>query len=115
ARLAYAGQSPSRVLRMVDAGPLALSFTETAHIPRLIRIMDKYSNHPMDLADACLVVMAEETRDVMIYTLDREDFSIYRRHGREVVSFISPALEHVAKHGVAQLRLKPRTLRRHNA
>lgn len=36
-------------------------------------------------------LMAEETRDVMIYTLDSEDFSIYRRHGREVVPFISPA------------------------
>src|SRR5436305_164368 len=78
ARMAYAGQKQSRVLRMVDAGALALDFTEAPHISRLIRLMDKYANRPMDLADACLVVMAEETRDVMIYTLDREDFSIYR-------------------------------------
>lgn len=90
ARLAYAGQKQSRVLEMVAAGALTLDFTEAAHISCLIRLMDKYANRPMDLADACLVVMAEETRDVMIYTLDREDFSIYRRHGREVVPFTSP-------------------------
>jgi predicted nucleic acid-binding protein len=90
ARLAYAGEKQSRVLRMVDAGALALDFSEAAHVPRLIRLMDKYANRPMDLADACLVVMAEETRDVMIYTLDRNDFSVYRRHGREVVPFTSP-------------------------
>ncbi len=91
ARLAYAGQRQSRVLGMVDAGALALDFKEAAHMSRLIRLMDKYANRPMDLADACLIVMAEEARDVMIYTLDREDFSIYRRHGREVVPFTSPA------------------------
>jgi predicted nucleic acid-binding protein len=92
ARMACAGQRQSRVLRMVDAGALALDFTEAPHIPRLIRLMDKYANLPMDLADACLVAMAEERRDVMICTLDREDFSIYRRNGREVVPFTSPAL-----------------------
>jgi uncharacterized protein len=92
ARMAYAGQRQSRVLRMLDAGALALDFTEAAHLSRLIRLMDKYANRPMDLADACLVVMAEQTRDVMIYTLDNEDFSVYRRHGRDVVPFTSPRL-----------------------
>jgi predicted nucleic acid-binding protein len=92
ARIAYAKQKQSRVLRMIDSGALALDFAETPHISRLIRLMDKYANRPMDLADACLVVMAEEMHDVMIYTLDTEDFSIYRRHGREIVPFTSPAL-----------------------
>ncbi len=91
ARLAYAGQKQSRVLRMVETGALGLDFREAEHIPRLIRLMDKYANRPMDFADACLVVMAEQTRDVVIYTLDKDDFSIYRRHGREIVPFASPA------------------------
>lgn len=90
ARLAYAGQRQSRVLRMLDTGALLLDFSEAPHISRLIRLMDKYADRPMDLADACLVVMAEEARDVMIYTLDTEDFSIYRRHGREIVPFTGP-------------------------
>jgi len=92
ARMAYAEQKQARVLRLVDAGALALDFTEAPHISRLIRLMDKYANRPMDFADACLVVMSEEARDVMIYTLDSEDFSIYRRHGREIVPFTSPGL-----------------------
>ena len=90
ARMAYAGLKQSRVLRLVDSGALALDFAEKPHISRLIRLMDKYANRPMDLADACLVVMAEETQDVMIYTLDAQDFSIYRRHGRDLLPFTSP-------------------------
>ena len=55
ARLAYAGQKQSHVLRMAVSGALALDFSEAAHISRLVRLMDKYANHPMDFADACLV------------------------------------------------------------
>ena len=50
----------------------------------------KYSDLPMDLADACLVAMAEATRDCVVVTLDREDFSIYRKNGRELIPAITP-------------------------
>ena len=39
--------------------------------------MKKYSRVPMDLADACLVHMADELGSGRILTLD-SDFSIYR-------------------------------------
>ena len=39
--------------------------------------MKKYSNVPMSLADACLVIMAEKLQTGRILTLDR-DFEIYR-------------------------------------
>ena len=39
----------------------------------------------MDLADACLVRMTELTRRCKIWTVDRADFSAYRRHGRQIV------------------------------
>jgi len=44
----------------------------------------------MDLADACLVAMSERVSDCLVVTLDRSDFSVYRRHERQVVPFISP-------------------------
>jgi predicted nucleic acid-binding protein len=52
-------------------------------------LMRRYADLPMDLADACLVRMAEQRRDVRVFTLDR-DFKIYRRHGRQVIPLIFP-------------------------
>jgi predicted nucleic acid-binding protein len=48
---------------------------------RIANLMERYSDRPMDLADATLVALAEERNSRRIFTLDR-DFSIYRLHGR---------------------------------
>lgn len=40
--------------------------------------MQQYANLPMDLADASLVVLAEELKENRILTTDIRDFSIYR-------------------------------------
>jgi hypothetical protein len=46
--------------------------------PRIGELMKKYSDNPMDLADASLVALAEQHRIKKIFTLDRRDFSRYR-------------------------------------
>lgn len=46
-------------------------------------LMNKYSNIPMDFADATLVVLAEETGISEVFTLDRRGFSAYRIKGRK--------------------------------
>jgi len=49
--------------------------------------MEEYADHPMDLADASLVVLAEQERLKRIFTLDRRDFLSYRvRHGHRRVA-----------------------------
>jgi predicted nucleic acid-binding protein len=45
--------------------------------PQIVKLLKKYSNVPMDFADACLVDMATEFQTGRILTLDR-DFKIYR-------------------------------------
>ncbi|HYU32551.1 MAG TPA: PIN domain-containing protein [Thermoanaerobaculia bacterium] len=45
---------------------------------RALDLMDRYADHPMDLADASLVVAAEALEARRIFTLDRDDFSTYR-------------------------------------
>lgn len=45
---------------------------------------------PMDLADACLVRMAEQHEDSRVLTLD-SDFHIYRKHDRETIDVIMPS------------------------
>ena len=51
-------------------------------IPRLIELTDKYSDIPMDFADATLVITAEKSGIREILSLD-SDFDIYRLPGRE--------------------------------
>ena len=44
------------------------------HGPRIVQLMKKYSELPMDLADASLVVLAEALGHGRIFSTDRRDF-----------------------------------------
>lgn len=68
---------------------LRLAFDTAANIGRILALMEKYRDLPMDFADACLVAMSEEEKDSLVVTLDK-DFSIYRRYGRQVISVLTP-------------------------
>ena len=46
-------------------------------------LMEKYHDRPMDLADASLVVLAENRGLPDIFTLDHADFRTYRLHRRQ--------------------------------
>jgi uncharacterized protein len=90
ARLAYYGDRQSLVVDMVIAGVLSVDFSACPAAERISRLMKKYGDQPMDLADACLVVMTEQVADSLIVTLDERDFAIYRRHERQVIPYVSP-------------------------
>lgn len=54
-------------------------FTMTAaHLPRLTALMQQYRDLPMDLADASLVLLAEELGEGRIVSTDERDFHAYR-------------------------------------
>ena len=53
-------------------------------IPRLMELTEKYSDVPMDFADATLVIAAEKSGLREIISLD-SDFDIYRLPGREQI------------------------------
>jgi predicted nucleic acid-binding protein len=89
ARLEFGGFDQHRVIRLVTGGILTLEFSAQANIARILRLMEKYADRPMDFADACLVVMTEESSDPVLFTLDN-DFKFYRRHGRDAIPFVSP-------------------------
>ena len=54
-----------------------------ASLTRASALMKKYSDTPMDLADATLVVLAEETGILEVLTLDVRGFSVYRTKNRK--------------------------------
>lgn len=45
---------------------------------RIYALMKKYSDLPMDLADASLVILAEELGEDRIFSTDERDFKTYR-------------------------------------
>jgi predicted nucleic acid-binding protein len=77
--------SPIGVLGLLARGDLVLdpAFSFDAERPRLLELCHKYADRSIDLTDACLIRMAELTARCRIWTVDRDDFSAYRRHGRQ--------------------------------
>ena len=67
---------------MLARGVLQLQPLDLTDVPRMRELMSKYADRPMDLADAALVRVAEREGIRKIFTVDREDFSVYRLHGR---------------------------------
>ena len=65
------------VLRNVEQGVFRLPFRLDASAGAVRRLLRRYRNVPMDLADGCLVVMADELDTGDILTLD-SDFKVYR-------------------------------------
>ena len=59
-------------------GGLSVWGFDQAGLARAFELMDVYSDHPMDLADASLVVAAEAVGARKIFTVDRRDFEVYR-------------------------------------
>ncbi|WP_421654382.1 hypothetical protein [Leptothermofonsia sp. ETS-13] len=54
---------------------------------RLLELMEKYHDQPMDFADATLILMAEKTGNRQILTLD-SDFLFYRIGNQETFDVI---------------------------
>jgi hypothetical protein len=53
------------------------------HWPRIETLMTKYKDLPMDLADASVVLLAEDLGTGRILTTDRRDFGAYRWKSRK--------------------------------
>lgn len=77
------------ILGLVAQGIVTSDFRVMTEVKALRRLMERFANVPMSLADACLVRMTEVEAGSVVVTLDR-DFTIYRRNRRQAVPTISP-------------------------
>jgi len=76
------------LFQLLERGALRLEFDMSAHWPRVRTLMVRYDR--MDLADASIVVMTELHTRCQVLTVDRKDFSVYRRNERQVIDFVAP-------------------------
>ena len=67
-----------RFLRWVDAGGAELIEVPPEELAEVIRMMEKYLDRPMDLADGSLVWLAGRSGVREILTVDKGDFAIFR-------------------------------------
>ena len=77
------------VLQLMRRGLLTTPLRFEDEIDRISRLVTKYADVPMSLADGCLVRMAELNLGKVVMTLDA-DFRVYRMHGRQVIPTIMP-------------------------
>jgi predicted nucleic acid-binding protein len=79
----------SALAGLLRRGAVQIGFDLAVEMQAVFSLMDKFSNVPMSLADACLVRMTETLADPVVLTAD-SDFCIYRRHSRQVVPCVMP-------------------------
>jgi predicted nucleic acid-binding protein len=79
------------LLGLLENGALRLAFDIQDHVAALRALLRKHADQPMSLADACIVRMAELHEQHRVFTLD-SDFLVYRRHSRESLDLIHPAI-----------------------
>jgi predicted nucleic acid-binding protein len=88
---AYMSGSPQKIMQLILRGDLQVRFVAEAEAERLLELLQKYQDRKMDFADACLVRMTEIEQDAMVFTIDRSDFTVYRKSGNKPVPCVFPA------------------------
>jgi len=76
--LGPASRQSDRLRDFIERRGLSLWFFDDASFSRACELMETYADHPMDLADASLVVAAESLGTRKVFTVDRHDFETYR-------------------------------------
>jgi predicted nucleic acid-binding protein len=82
------GVTVDPLFQLLEREALRLEFDMSAHWPRLRTLMARYKQ--MDLADAAVVAMTELRTRCQVLTVDRKDFSVYRRNDRQAIDFVAP-------------------------
>ncbi|HLH50343.1 MAG TPA: PIN domain-containing protein [Roseiarcus sp.] len=87
--LARFPKAQDTVLALIENGALRVAFRADEHVGDLRKLMRKYRDTPMSLADACIVRMSEIHARHAILTLD-SDFLVYRKRDGAPLPLIYP-------------------------
>ena len=77
------------LLELLASEAVVTEFALRDELAAVRRLVLRYRDRPMSLADACLVRLAELFDDAAVMTVDR-DFAIYRKHSRQAIPLLSP-------------------------
>lgn len=71
-------RAAAMLINILENGLLELFQIEKKHFPTIKTLLLKYKDLPMDLADASLVILANEMNSGDIVSTDQRDFKTYR-------------------------------------
>lgn len=83
------GGDPALLLDWSSNGILKVALNLEQEASAVGQLLRRYQDQRMDLADACLVRLAELQPDCQVFTVDR-DFLVYRRHGKQGIPLLAP-------------------------
>jgi predicted nucleic acid-binding protein len=83
------GNGQSALLELLATEAVVTEFVLRDELAAVRRLVHRYRDRPMSLADACLVRLAELFDDAAVMTVDR-DFAVYRKHSRQAIPLLSP-------------------------
>jgi predicted nucleic acid-binding protein len=83
------GRSAEGVMALIRQGVVSLPFSLAEDSEPVERLLRRYCDLPMSLADACLVRLAEQTRGAQVLTFDRH-FEIYRIQQNQPIPTLMP-------------------------
>ncbi len=78
------------IFQFFERGVFRLAFSLAEELSAVERLLAKYRSVPMSLADGCIVRMAEQQSQSVVFTLD-SDFDVYRKHRRQRIPLLSSA------------------------
>jgi len=87
--IARGGGEAASVIELVERGVLNIAQLFNSEAASVARLMRRYKNVPMSVADACLVRLIELTSQSTLFTMD-SDFEIYRQRGRRLIPLLAP-------------------------
>jgi hypothetical protein len=79
--LGFSSRAQDALWRLLERDAVKILSLDASDVPRMRELMRKYSDLPMDLADAALVRVAEREKIPRVFTIDRRDFELYRPRG----------------------------------
>ena len=79
-----------RLLQLINEDILRPALDCREEAAALMDLVKKYANRSPDFCDLCVVRLSELFPRYTVATVDRKDFSIYRRFGQQMVPIVCP-------------------------
>jgi predicted nucleic acid-binding protein len=79
-----------KLLELVNDDVLRPALNCREEVEALLRLVRRYKNRAPDFCDLSIVRLSELFTNHTVATVDRRDFTIYRRFGQQTIPFVCP-------------------------
>ncbi len=88
--LRHSPKALSSLFSICDGSDVQILPLTEEDFPGILKIIDKYADQGFDMADACLMHLAEREGISQVFTLDRRHFSVFRTTSGKSLELLPP-------------------------